>query len=169
MHESSHHRSRLRVIQLVAMGVCTFVLISLAAFTGGVLFDRHVLDSPTSNDPVEVSSLSTDTGGYQGIPPFTRLDSVMQLIEDEYYLMPDGSEASEEFWAGLEEQAIQGLTAGLDGHSTYLPPSDSAAAADSLSGTYEGIGVWVSSQDGTVKVVAPVPGSPRTVGLRRAG
>jgi carboxyl-terminal processing protease len=153
-------RSRLHTIQLIALGICTVLVLGMVAFGAGVLFDRHVLESTGTNNPVEVSSLDTDASGSAAPPPFSRLESVMQLIEDEYYLMPDGSDASGSFWHDLEERAIQGLTEGLDGHSTYLPPSQTEAASDSLSGTYEGIGVWVSSQDGQVKVVAPVPGSP---------
>ena len=71
-----------------------------------------------------------------------------------------GSESAGAFWNVLEEKAIQGLTQGLDGHSAYLIPSASEAAADNLNGTYEGIGVWISAEAGSLQVVAPVPGSP---------
>lgn len=160
MQSTETHRSRLHLAQLVALGLCSVLFLGMAAFAAGVLFDRHVLEPTAENDSVEVSSLSTDADTSQVPPVFSRLESVMQLIEDEYYLLPENSEESAAFWHDLEERAIQGLTQGLDGHSTYLPPSDSEAATDALSGTYEGIGVWVSSQDGSVKIVAPVPGSP---------
>ncbi len=160
MEHDSRSRSRLHTLQLLALGVSTLVLVALTAFAGGLYFERQVLDGSSSTNPIEVSSLATDTDGGAVPPPFSRLEAVLQLVEDEYYLMPSDSEESAAFWTELEERAIEGLTQGLDGHSTYLPPSDSAAASDSLSGTYEGIGVWIASQDGVVKVVAPVPGSP---------
>lgn len=160
MEHDLRPRSRLHTLQLLALGVSTLVLVALTAFAGGLYFEREVLNGSTSVNPIEVSSLATDSDGSQAPPPFSRLDAVLQLVEDEYYLMPADSEESSAFWADLEERAIEGMTQGLDGHSTYLPPSDSAAASDSLSGTYEGIGVWIASQDGAVKVVAPVPGSP---------
>ncbi|MGE3797835.1 MAG: S41 family peptidase [Thermomicrobiales bacterium] len=147
-------------MQIVALIATSLALVAMTGFAGGLYFERSVLGTSGSNAPLEISSLSTDTGGGEGLPSFSRLDSVLQLVEDEYYLMPAASEDTESFWADLEERAIEGLTVGLDGHSTYLPPNDSEAAADTLNGTYEGIGVWISSQDGVVKVVAPVPGSP---------
>ena len=160
MDNSSHTQTRLHALQVLGLAVSALVLVALIAFAGGLYFEREVLDTTFVADPIEVSSLNTDSDVGPAPPPFSRLDAVLQLVEDEYYLMPSASEESTSFWADLEERAIEGLTEGLDGHSTYLPPSDSAAAADSLSGTYEGIGVWIASQDGVVKVVAPVPGSP---------
>jgi carboxyl-terminal processing protease len=160
MLTDSNGPSRLHSVQAVAVLLGCLTLVALFAFGGGLYFQRTVLESTSASDPLEVSSLASDTGSSLAAPEFDRLDEVMEIIEDEYYLKPGTSTDNDTFWHLLEEKAIQGLTEGLDGHSAYLIPSDSAAASDSLSGTYEGIGVWISSQAGNVEVVAPVPGSP---------
>ncbi len=160
MNTSSPSRPLLGQIQVLGLLIGTLVLVAMLAFAGGLYFERQVLESSTSGDPKEVSSLVSDASPDGSAPSFSRLEAVMQLIEDEYYLMPADADDTESFWQSLEEEAIKGLTDGLDGHSTYLIPTDSAAAADTLNGSYEGIGVWISSQGGVLKVVAPVPGSP---------
>jgi carboxyl-terminal processing protease len=161
--------SSIRSLQIATLAVSLLALTAVLAFAGGVYFERILLDPSGSAGPREVSSLTTDASSGSDQPEFSRLEDVMSLIQDEYYLMPGTDAERADFWHELEERAIEGLTAGLDGHSAYLVPEDSTAAANTLSGTYEGIGVWISSRDGIVKVVAPVPGSPAEAAGLRAG
>jgi carboxyl-terminal processing protease len=160
MYQQPSSSSRITRLQLGALLVSVMCALAVLAFAGGAYFERNVLENSDGSEPIDVSSLTTDTSGETQAPSFDRLEEVTRLIEEEYYLMPGSVDDSEQFWQTLEEEAIQGLTEGLDGHSAYLIPSDSEDAADALSGTYEGIGVWISNDNGALRVVAPVPGSP---------
>ncbi|CAN5863466.1 S41 family peptidase [soil metagenome] len=169
MYQPTPSHSRISKLQVTALMLSVLCAVAIVAFAAGAYFEQSLLDEPQSNGPIDVSSLTTDSGNGVQAPTFDRLEEVTRLIEDEYYLMPGSEESAEQFWQALEEEAVQGLTEGLDGHSAYLVPTDSEAAADTLSGSYEGIGVWISARDGTLHIVAPVPGSPAEAAGIRAG
>lgn len=137
------------VLYTVLITVC--VLTALSAFLFGVIAQRAWSVVPADN----VAVVQTGTSGN-----LDKLAEVEKLIGQEYYGRPQGGQNSTEFWAGLEGDALAGLSTGLDDYSTYLPPADQKEAADQLAGTFEGIGVWVASRDGKMTIVAPIPGSP---------
>lgn len=61
----------------------------------------------------------------------------------------------------LMQAAIRGLLLDLDPHSAYLQRSDAEAFEEGTAGAYEGIGVEVMQlPDGSMRVVAPMDGSP---------
>lgn len=58
--------------------------------------------------------------------------------------------------------AIEGMLASLgdEGHTTFLPPDALELHQTSLEGSFEGIGAYVSMDEGDVLIVAPITGSP---------
>ena len=58
--------------------------------------------------------------------------------------------------------AIEGMLASLgdEGHTTFLAPDAVKLHQTSLEGSFEGIGAYVSMEDGNVLIVAPIDGSP---------
>src|SRR5690606_1861453 len=61
----------------------------------------------------------------------------------------------------LMESAIRGLLQDLDPHSSYLDKAAAESFDEQTSGAYEGIGVeLLQQQDRTLKVVAPIDGTP---------
>jgi len=58
--------------------------------------------------------------------------------------------------------AIEGMLASLgdEGHTTFLSPDAVKLHQTSLEGSFEGIGAYVSMEDGNVLIVAPIDGSP---------
>lgn len=58
--------------------------------------------------------------------------------------------------------AIEGMLASLgdEGHTTFLAPDAVRLHQTSLEGSFEGIGAYVSMEDGNVLIVAPIDGSP---------
>ena len=58
--------------------------------------------------------------------------------------------------------AIEGMLASLgdEGHTTFLSPDAVQLHQTSLEGSFEGIGAYVSMEDGNVLIVAPIDGSP---------
>lgn len=62
--------------------------------------------------------------------------------------------------ADLIEAAINGMLTSLDPHSGYLPPDDYADMRVQTRGTFGGLGIEVTQEDGFVKVVAPMDETP---------
>jgi len=60
----------------------------------------------------------------------------------------------------LLENAIKGMLAGIDPHSTYLASDDYDQLQESTTGEFGGLGVEVGVEDGFIKVIAPMDGSP---------
>ena len=65
----------------------------------------------------------------------------------------------------LLEDAIRGMLAGLDPHSTYLEPEAFESLQVHTSGEFGGLGIEVGMEDGFVRVIAPIDDTP----AQRAG
>tara|TARA_R110002110_G_scaffold205066_7_gene417170 strand:- start:315201 stop:316523 length:1323 start_codon:yes stop_codon:yes gene_type:complete len=67
----------------------------------------------------------------------------------------------------LLEYAIQGMLMGLDPHSAYLTEDAFQDLQDNTSGEFTGLGLEVGMEDGYVKIISPIDGSPAAkVGLQ---
>lgn len=60
----------------------------------------------------------------------------------------------------LIEAAIDGMLTSLDPHSSYLSPDDAANMRVQTRGEFGGLGIEVTQEDGFVKVVSPMDGTP---------
>ena len=60
----------------------------------------------------------------------------------------------------LLEYAIQGMLMGLDPHSVYLTKDAFQDLQDNTSGEFTGLGLEVGMEDGYVKIISPIDGSP---------
>jgi carboxyl-terminal processing protease len=60
----------------------------------------------------------------------------------------------------LIEAAIDGMLTSLDPHSSYLSPDDAAAMQVQTRGEFGGLGIEVTQEEGFVKVVSPIDGTP---------
>ena len=60
----------------------------------------------------------------------------------------------------LFEKAIEGMLGGLDPHSTYLTSDSFADLQESTTGEFGGLGIEVGVEDGFIKVIAPIDGTP---------
>jgi len=70
----------------------------------------------------------------------------------------------------LMRGAIKGMLDSLgDKHTSYMDPALYALANQSLSGAYEGIGAYVDTTNGLLKVISPIPGSPAEAAGLRSG
>ncbi|MEQ1753419.1 MAG: S41 family peptidase [Micropepsaceae bacterium] len=62
--------------------------------------------------------------------------------------------------AELVEDAINGMLAGLDPHSSYMNPKNFSDMQVTTRGEYGGLGLEVTMEDGLVKVITPMDGTP---------
>ena len=60
----------------------------------------------------------------------------------------------------LIEAAINGMLTSLDPHSSYMPPEQAAAMREQTRGEFGGLGIEVTQEEGFVKVVSPMEGTP---------
>ena len=60
----------------------------------------------------------------------------------------------------LVEAAINGMLQSLDPHSSYLSPDDAQDMRVQTRGEFGGLGIEVTQEEGFVKVVAPMDGTP---------
>ena len=110
--------------------------LGLAAFLG-----FHLLDQ------------TQDRGEHAGEAAHLELFAeVLERVREEYVDPVDG--------ATLVENAIRGLLADLDAHSSFLDENDYENILISASSRYSGVGLDVTVDDGVVTVVAPLEGTP---------
>ena len=62
--------------------------------------------------------------------------------------------------AALIEAAIDGMLTSLDPHSSYLSPDDAADMREATRGEFGGLGIEVTQEEGFIKVVSPIDGTP---------
>ena len=69
----------------------------------------------------------------------------------------------------LIEAAIDGMLTSLDPHSSYLSADDAAKMRVQTRGEFGGLGIEVTQQEGFVKVVSPIDGTPADAAGMEAG
>ena len=88
-----------------------------------------------------------------------QLAAVFGIVRNEYVEPVDEKK--------LISDAIAGMVAGLDPHSQYFDKKSFKEFRESTGGKFVGLGIEVSMEDGLVKVVSPIEGSPAfRVGLK---
>ena len=77
---------------------------------------------------------------------------VLARVEQDYVTPIDEHEAI--------EAAINGMLASLDPHSSYMDATEYRDMQTQTRGEYGGLGIEVTSEDGVVRVVSPIDGTP---------
>jgi len=94
-------------------------------------------------------------------PAFDRLTKVYGLVKANYVEPTDDDK--------LATGAINGMLASLDPHSAYLEGSSLQRLDTMIDGSYSGLGLSVVEDNGGVKVVSPMRGSPAEQAGIKAG
>lgn len=69
----------------------------------------------------------------------------------------------------LLEYAIQGMLMGLDPHSVYLTKDAFEGLQEATTGEFSGLGLEVGMEDGYVKIISPIDGSPAAAAGLQSG
>ena len=77
---------------------------------------------------------------------------VFERVRSDYVEVPDERL--------LIESAINGMLAGLDPHSSYLTPDSFKDMQVQTSGKFGGLGIEVTMEEGILKVITPMDGTP---------
>ncbi len=78
--------------------------------------------------------------------------NVLDTVERQYVAPVDDKK--------LIESSLKGMLTSLDPHSDYLTPEDYSEMQDQTRGEYGGLGIEITSDDGAVKVISPIDGTP---------
>ena len=99
--------------------------------------------------PLIAEVANKDTSVYQQLDLF---GDVFERIRAQYVEEIDSQK--------LIEAAVNGMLTSLDPHSSYMNAKDYAAMQVETKGEFGGLGIEVTQQDGYVKVVSPIDGTP---------
>ncbi len=99
--------------------------------------------------PLIAQEAETNASVYEQLDLF---GDIFERIRADYVEEVDESE--------LIEAAINGMLTSLDPHSSYLSPEDADAMRVQTSGEFGGLGIEVTQEEGWVKVVSPMDGTP---------
>ena len=99
--------------------------------------------------PLIAQEAAADSSVYQQLDLF---GDIFERIRAEYVEEVDETE--------LIEAAIDGMLTSLDPHSGYLSPDDAAEMRVETRGEFGGLGIEVTQEEGWVKVVSPMDGTP---------
>jgi carboxyl-terminal processing protease len=157
-------RSLISIIAILALAV----ILSLACVAVGFLAGwsirpativkstplAEVIDTTVSQDDTDIPTLERS----ELFIPFWE---AWGIVHDQYLEQPVDDEI-------LMQGAIQGMMEALgDQHSSYMDPDQYRDATINLTGEYEGIGAWVSTEGEYLTIVEPMEGSPaKEAGLR---
>src|SRR3984957_10711223 len=78
--------------------------------------------------------------------------NVLDTVERQYVTPTDDKK--------LIQASLKGMLTSLDPHSDYLTPEDYQEMEDQTRGEYGGLGIEITSEDGVVKVISPIDGTP---------
>lgn len=113
-----------------------------------------------------VALLPVTTAGLAAVdsratPQFGKLFATYQRIKASYVEEVDDEK--------LVRGAIDGMLASLDPHSSYLDGAALERLETMIDGNYSGLGLSVTADDGAVKVISPMKGSPAEKAGVKAG
>ncbi|WP_323781008.1 S41 family peptidase [Thalassovita sp.] len=120
-----------------------FVMAALGGTLAGIIATTQVAG------PLLAQEAAKQTNVYEQLDLF---GDIFERIRAQYV-----EEVDEE---KLIEAAINGMLTSLDPHSSYLSPDDAADMRVQTRGQFGGLGIEVTQEEGFVKVVSPIDGTP---------
>ena len=99
--------------------------------------------------PLVAQETGSDMTVYQQLDMF---GDAFERIRSQYVERPDSQK--------LIEAAINGMLSSLDPHSSYMNAADYGDMREQTKGEFGGLGIEVTQEDGWIKVVSPIDGTP---------
>src|SRR4029077_9549301 len=126
----------MRKTSLILLGAAAGAALTLITTQPRIVFDGSIARAAPA-DPYRQLSLFGD---------------VFERVRADYVEKPDD--------AKLIEQAINGMLAGLDPHSSYMDSKSFRDIQWQPRGEFGGLGIEVTMEDGVVKLVSPIDDTP---------
>ena len=129
------------------------LILVLGIFVGSAITLERAVRADRQNQEVTVAPLPLEE-----LRTFTE---VFSRIQSDYVEPVDDKK--------ILKDAIQGMLAGLDPHSTYLDPEGYKEIRIGTEGQFGGLGIEVTMENGFVKVVTPIEDTPAAKAGVRTG
>ncbi|NCU19248.1 S41 family peptidase, partial [Candidatus Falkowbacteria bacterium] len=129
-----------------------FVFAALGGTLAGLLLSTQIAGPLIAQEVRKTASV------YEQLDLF---GDIFERIRADYVEQVDDAE--------LIEAAINGMLTSLDPHSSYLPPEDYDDMRVQTRGSFGGLGIEVTQEEGFVKVVSPMDGTPADLAGIEAG
>lgn len=129
---------------------------TLLALAGGTI--AGVLLTSQVAGPLIAQETGKNASTYEQLDLF---GNVFERIRSDYVEAPDDKK--------LIEAAINGMLTSLDPHSSFLPAKAYEDMQTQTRGSFGGLGIEVSQEDGLVKVVSPIDDTPAAEAGVKAG
>ncbi len=120
-----------------------FMMAALGGTVAGVLATTQIAG------PLLAQQTDKNANVYEQLDLF---GDIFERIRAQYVEEVDAGE--------LIEAAIDGMLTSLDPHSSYLSPDDAKAMTVQTRGEFGGLGIEVTQEEGFIKVVSPIDGTP---------
>ena len=121
-------------------------LILVGAVTGLAASLITIQSQPLSDGPRAQAAVNAS---YRHLSLFRE---VFERVRDNYVEKPDDGQ--------LIKSAINGMLTGLDPHSNYMDPKGLREMQVETRGEFGGLGIELTMEEGLIKVVAPIDGTP---------
>ena len=133
------------------LGIGLAVLLATATFFSGL----HIgTDSKLEANLFSLFSRPIQADGSVDLQEFWK---VWKLLDEKYVDSASSTMSSQDKVYG----AIDGLVRSYgDPYTIYMPPEQSNAFEEDISGNFSGVGMEVGIRDAVITVIAPLPGSP---------
>ncbi|MDP3959179.1 MAG: S41 family peptidase [Pseudorhodobacter sp.] len=129
-----------------------FVMAALGGTVAGVLLTTQVAGPLIAQETTKTASVYEQLDLFGDIFSRIRAQYVEEVQTDK-----------------LIEAAINGMLTSLDPHSSYMPAKDFADMQVQTRGEFGGLGIEVTQEEGFVKVVSPMDGTPAAAAGIEAG
>ncbi len=159
--ENDHENIELAPRRSSVLGLTLALVFAIGAFFSGLHFNTGFAAAGDHN-VASIFSLFTRSG--EIVTPaadpvdLTEFWEVWQLLDERFIA------ASSTMTVTNEEKvygAIRGMVAAYgDPYTVFLPPVESEAFAEDISGNFSGIGMEVGNRDGVIAVIAPLVDTP---------
>jgi carboxyl-terminal processing protease len=140
--------------------VLAVIAACLISFSGGMVTDHYAFPATATN----TTAAPGTTPGASG-QSSTLYNEALQIVKENYVGI--SSITDQELLYGSIKGMIDSL--GDTGHSSFLTAAQNAAMQSELSGSFAGIGVVLSADTSTFKIVRVISGSPAAIGGVKAG
>ena len=127
----------------------TLLSVGLAAgFAGGLIL-------------LPLARSATDSNSQSAYQALDRFGAAFAAARANYPEAPDDRK--------MVEDALNGMISDLDPHSSYFDPKTFAEMQVKTSGTYGGVGLVISAEEGSINVVSPIDDTPASHAGIKAG
>jgi carboxyl-terminal processing protease len=140
------------------LGVFLAFSFALGAFVSGMQVGKGAVAYNQTANIFSFFSPEETAAELSGEPDLSEFWKIWELLEDKFAYSSTTDQLTDE---ELIEGAIDGLVEAYgDPYTLYLPPVESEAFNENISGNFSGVGMEVGLRDGIITVIAPLPETP---------